>query len=143
MLQNRFKKILVPLDGSKNSIRGLNEAISLARESKGVITGVYVMQSFSPKVAQVLKSYRAKLSDDAQKIMSHARTSAARHGLDFIEQVTASTDIVKTITGYAKKNKFDVIVMGSRGSGAPEAPYLGSVANGVINITRVPVLVVK
>ncbi|KKK64089.1 hypothetical protein LCGC14_2987720, partial [marine sediment metagenome] len=31
MIQNRFKKILVPLDGSSNSIRGLNEAISLAR----------------------------------------------------------------------------------------------------------------
>ncbi len=33
MIQNRFKKILVSLDGSSNSIHGLNEAISLARLS--------------------------------------------------------------------------------------------------------------
>jgi transcription initiation factor TFIIIB Brf1 subunit/transcription initiation factor TFIIB len=33
MLQNRFQKILVLLVGSLNSIRGLNEAISLAKQS--------------------------------------------------------------------------------------------------------------
>jgi len=30
MLQNKFKKILVGIDGSANSIRGLNEVISIA-----------------------------------------------------------------------------------------------------------------
>jgi nucleotide-binding universal stress UspA family protein len=54
MLQNRFQKILVPLDGSPNSIRGLNEAISLARQSGSTITGIYVIPNFSPRVAQIL-----------------------------------------------------------------------------------------
>jgi nucleotide-binding universal stress UspA family protein len=40
MLKNRFKRILVALDGSSNSIRGMNEAISLARQSEGTITGI-------------------------------------------------------------------------------------------------------
>ena len=42
MLKNRFKRILVALDGSANSIRGMNEAISLARQSEGTITGIHV-----------------------------------------------------------------------------------------------------
>jgi nucleotide-binding universal stress UspA family protein len=143
MLQNRFKKILVPLDGSLNSIRGLNEAISLARETDGMITGINVMQRFPPKLAQVLKSYRADAVKNAEKIMAHARTSVARHGLTFNEQVVVSTDIVKTILGYGKKHKFDIIVMGSRGQSSPNAPYLGSVANGLLNSTQLPVLIVK
>ena len=34
-MRNKIKKILVPLDGSKNSIRGLDKAISLARACHG------------------------------------------------------------------------------------------------------------
>ncbi len=143
MLQNRFKKILVPLDGSLNSIRGLNEAISLARQSDATITGIHIMPNFSPKVAKILKSYRAGLLKNAQKIMSHAQTSTARHGISFNEKIAVSGDVVKTIASYAKSSKSDIIVIGSRGEGSPHAEYLGSVANGVLHESKVPVLVVK
>lgn len=143
MLQNRFKKILVPLDGSLNSIRGLNEAISLARQSDATITGIYIMPKFSPKIAQTLKSYRMELKKNAQKIMSHARTSTGRHGLVFNDKVATSGDVVKTIAGYAKSSKSNIIVMGSRGEGSPHAEYLGSVANGVLHESKIPVLIVK
>ncbi|HJU13323.1 MAG TPA: universal stress protein [Candidatus Nitrosotalea sp.] len=143
MLQNRFKKILVPLDGSLNSIRGLNEAISLARQSGSTITGIYVMPNFSPKVSRILKSYRGGLIKNEKKIMSHARTSAARHGITFNERKAVSTDVVKTIVGYAKSSKADIIVMGSRGEGGPLKEYLGSIANGVLHDSRIPVLIVK
>ncbi len=143
MLQNRFKKILVPLDGSSNSIRGLNEAISLARQSDATITGIYVIPNFSPKIAQILKSYRMELKKKSQKIMSHARTSTGRHGIVFNEKFAISGDVIKTIAGYAKSRKFNIIVMGSRGEGSPHAEYLGSVANGVLHESQVPVLIVK
>ncbi|HSA76460.1 MAG TPA: universal stress protein, partial [Nitrosarchaeum sp.] len=38
-----IKKILVPIDGSKNSMRGLDEAIYLARQCHATITGLYVI----------------------------------------------------------------------------------------------------
>jgi len=38
----KTKKILVPLDGSKNSIRGLDMAIHIARQSHGTITALTV-----------------------------------------------------------------------------------------------------
>jgi len=47
MLKNRFKKILVALDGSMHSRRGMNEAISLARQTEGSITGIYISPSFT------------------------------------------------------------------------------------------------
>ncbi len=143
MIKNRFKKILLPLDGSLNSIRGLNEAISLARQTEAKITGIHIIPRFLRFEAQKTKYYRAQLARDAKRYLDKARTSAARNGVDFIDKVATSRDKVQTIVGFAKKNKFDIIVIGSRGLGSPKADYLGSVAHGIVNSSRIPVLVVK
>jgi len=143
MLQNRFKKILVGIDGSPNSIRGLNQAISLARQSQGVITGIHVLPEFPPSYEINIKSYRVQLSKTAKKFMESAKTSAARHGIEFNEKIASSKNAVDTIVGFASKSKFDVIVIGSRGLGSPKASYVGSVAHGIVNNSKVPVLVVK
>ncbi len=52
MIQNmviKTKKILVPLDGSSNSFRGLDVAIHMARESHASITGLYVAGITKPR----------------------------------------------------------------------------------------------
>ena len=143
MLQNRFKKILVGIDGSANSIRGLNHAISLARQSKGIITGIHVLPEFPPSYEVNLKLYRAHLNKKGKKFMEFAKLSAARHGIEFNEKMASSKSAIDTIVGFASKNKFDVIVIGSRGLGSPRANYIGSVAHGIVNNSKVPVLIVK
>jgi len=45
----KIKKILVPLDGSPNSFRGLDAAIQMAQESHSTITGLYVAGILKPK----------------------------------------------------------------------------------------------
>ena len=45
----QIKKILVPLDGSSNSFRGLDVAIHMARESHATITGLYVAGIVKPR----------------------------------------------------------------------------------------------
>ncbi len=143
MLQNKFKKILVGLDGSPNSIRGLNHAISLARQSQGIITGMHVLPEFPPSYEVNVKSYRAHLSKLAKKFMESAKISAARHGIEFNEKIASSKNTVDTIVGFATRNKFDIIVIGSRGLGSSKASYVGSVAHGIVNNSKVQVLVVK
>ena len=48
------KKILVPLDGSKNSMRGLDEAIYLARQCHATITGLYVIPIYPRNLADAI-----------------------------------------------------------------------------------------
>lgn len=143
MIQNKFQKILVSIDGSANSIRGLNEAISLARSSHGIVTGIHVLPKFPRMNYKMTRSIREQLAKNAQSYMEKAKVKAAQNGIEFVDKITRSDDIVKTIAGYAKKNKFSIIVIGSRGMSAPNVAYLGSVANGVVNISKIPVLVVK
>ena len=143
MLPNKFKKILVGLDGSPNSIRGLNNAISLARQSQGVITGIHVLPEFPPSYETSIKSYRAQLGEHAKKFMASAKKSAAINGIEFNEKIASSRNTVDTIVGFANKNRFDIIVIGSRGLGSPKASYVGSVAHGIVNNSKIQVLIVK
>ena len=143
MLQNKFKKILVGLDGSLYSIRGLNHAISLARQSQGTITGIHVLPEFPPSYEVHVKSYRMHLGKQAEKFMKSAKVSAARHGIEFNEKIASSRNKIDTIVGFAKRNKFNIIVIGSRGLGSPRASYVGSVAHGIVNSSKIQVLVVK
>jgi nucleotide-binding universal stress UspA family protein len=73
--------------------------------------------------------YREYLLEKARKFMDNAKTSAARHGIDFEEKI-------------AKSGKFDIIVIGARGAGSPK-PFFGSVSNGILHCSRIPILVVK
>lgn len=144
MSQNNFQKILVPLDGSQNSMRGLEVAISLAKQSGGTITGLYIISSSGfPKASSMLQKYRKELMKTSETIMLQAQTSAVKNGVKFDGKILTSPGIVKTIIGFAKSKKFDMVVMGSRGKSSPDARYLGSVANGVLNDLDMPVLIVK
>jgi nucleotide-binding universal stress UspA family protein len=143
MLKNRFKKILVALDGSENSRRGMNEATSLARQSDATITGIYVLHGGLSELKNTFTHYREYLLEKAKKFMSNAKTNAARHGIDFEEKIVTSTDTIKTITNFAKSGKFDIIVIGARGAGSPKSEFFGSVSNGILRGSRVPIPVVK
>ena len=101
------------------------------------------MPEFPPSYEINIKSYRAQLSKIAKKFMESAKISAARHGIDFNEKIASSKSAVDTVVGFASKSKYDIIVIGSRGLGSPKANYVGSVAHGIVNNSKIPVLVVK
>lgn len=52
-------------------------------------------------------------------------------------------DVAGEIQSYVKKNKIDMIVMGSHGHGALANLVMGSVATKVLAVTQVPVLIVR
>lgn len=52
-------------------------------------------------------------------------------------------DIANEIQSYVKKNKIDMIVMGSHGHGAFSNLVMGSTASKVLASTSVPVLIVR
>jgi len=138
----QIKKILVPLDGSSNSFRGLDVAIHMARESHATITGLYVAGIMKPKINDPVTSLEKILLGYAQKIMKKAKLKAAKKGILFFDRVTYGDD-GKRIVEVADKQNFDLIVIGSRGMGAAKEFFLGSTSNYVLHKSKKPVLVVK
>jgi len=138
----KFNKILVPLDGSANSTRGLDKAIEIAKGSNAEITGFYVFQL--PIVAGI--RYTQKMKDEAQrkavKAIGPAMNRVKKAGATF-KYKTGGGNAGSEIVSFAQKGKFDMIVIGARGVGGAREVFLGSTSNHVMHKTKIPVLVVK
>jgi nucleotide-binding universal stress UspA family protein len=113
----KIKKILVPLDGSSNSFRGLDVAIHMARESHATITGLYVAAITKPRANDKITPLEKILLGHAQKIMKKSKLKAAQKGILFFDRVSYGDD-GKRIVEVAEKQNFDLIVIGSRGLGS-------------------------
>ncbi len=142
MIRKKIKKILVPLDGSKNSMRGLDEGIYLARQCQATITGLYVIPIFPRNFVDAIMPFQIHLTKIAKKFMSEAKDRCAQKGIVFKSKIIFGSPTVE-IEEVSRKGKFDIIIMGSRGQSGLKEVFLGSVANAVVHKSKVPVLVVK
>ena len=129
------------MDCSKNSMRGLDEAIYLARQCHAIITGLYVVPISNSTDSQIsnLEKY---LLDNASKFMSKAKTRAAQNGIIFDDAIIHGDEGPKIIS-YANNKSYDIIVIGSRGMGSIKEIFLGSTSNYVLHKSKIPVLIVK
>ena len=140
-MQN-IRKILVPMDGSKNSMRGLDEAIYLARQCHATITGLYVIPLAKPVTDSQISYLEKYLLNNASKFMLKAKTHAAQNGILFDDDIIYGDEGPKIIN-YANNKSYDIIVIGSRGMGSIKETFLGSTSNYVLHKSKVPVLIVK
>jgi len=143
VIKKKISKILVPLDGSKNSQRGLEIAISLARQCGATITGVFSIHAPPHSEFRGIGSVEKALNREVKKIMEESKTLAAKNGIVFKEKMMRGDigyNIVKLAQG---KEKFDMIIIGSRGRSSAKELFFGSVSNYVIHTAKIPVLVVK
>jgi nucleotide-binding universal stress UspA family protein len=142
MSRSGIKRILVPLDGSKNSIRGLDNAIYLARQCQATITGIYVLPRVPVRTYRSIQYPEKEMLKDAESNMEYAKRHCAQNGIVFEKKISFG-DPGYTITKYAKDKKFDIIVIGARGRGSIKEVFFGSVSNYVVHKSGVPVLIVK
>lgn len=141
-------KILVPVDGSANSKRALEKAVSIAKDSpsSSSVTALYVMER-PPTVyvesQKVLDDAMAKYKKEADAMLDEYEALAASLGMKKIEAVMAEGEPASAIVGYAEKGGFDLIVMGSRGRGKITEAVLGGVSSKVLKDAKCPVVIVK
>jgi len=139
-----LKKILVPLDGSNNSFRGLDHAISLAKLSGASIVGAHV--SYVPgNLAYPRQGFiNQTLLKDAKRYLNTAKKRCTENNITFTSKILAGTPshgIVKF--GQEVRNGINMIVMGTRGLSSAKESFLGSVSNHVVHKSKIPVLLVK
>jgi len=136
------KKILVPLDGSQNSFRGLDKAIYFARQCGAILTGLYVSQKpsrYGFDTVEDLDSFRRKQIDT---FLEKAKDTAGKNGVDLNMEIIHGS-AKKNILDFANRWNYDLIVIGSKGAGSTEESFIGSVANHILHTSKIPVLVVK
>lgn len=140
-----FTKILVPIDGSDPSDAAVEMALGIAKESRSEVLFVHAVE-LNKIVA---------LAAPAPMDPSYAIDAACRGGQAVLDQAMAKAsaagvcascelpedDCVASVLALARQRKTDLIVVGSHGrSGIPRA-FLGSIAEGILRRSDIPVLV--
>jgi len=139
-------RLLLAVDGSEFSMRAVDYLIKDARRYKeGVEIHLLNAQHALPGHAashiarDQVQDYH---QEEGLRELAEGRKRLDAAGVKYHFHVGVG-DEAEVIAGYAQEKGCDQIVMGTRGRGAVSNLLLGSVATKVINLSPVPVLLVK
>lgn len=149
-----FRRILVPVDGSATSNRGLRMAIDLARDRKAALVLLHVVDELlvtpmgdggvyvSP---QYVDEFAAALRAQGAKVLARAEAQARKAGVDFraVLVQTVGRPVAEIIVAHAKRCRADLIVLGTHGRRGVARVVMGSDAEGVVRTSPVPVMLVR
>jgi nucleotide-binding universal stress UspA family protein len=141
-MENKIKRILVPMDGSKVSFRALDTAITIARTCHATVLGIHSVPFLPEGFSSAVLPYNVYQKKEAGLFMEKAKYRAAKHGILFSYVITYGNPVEQIFT-VSKRKKADLIVIGARGKGRITEFFLGSVANAVLHKSKIPILLVK
>jgi nucleotide-binding universal stress UspA family protein len=141
-----FDNFVVALDGSACSARALDVALALARieGSKLTVCSVAAPLPVYPASAPdvMAEEALAEVRDQAQRIVDDAGARARAAGITVEGSVLIGDPSVE-ITDFAVKSGAAGIVMGTHGRSGLKRLFLGSVADGVLRASKLPVITVR
>lgn len=139
-------KILVAVDGSPISTKAVKFAISLVRQlsEQPKLTLFYADTPLPNAVAINLGPTALKLyhDDNVKYATKTARSSLNRAHIVFDEENKVAQP-AEAIVRFAKKGRYDMIIMGSRGHSGFTGLLLGSVTSKVIANCEIPVTIAR
>ncbi|GGX84795.1 universal stress protein UspA [Litchfieldella qijiaojingensis] len=145
-----FKKILVPVDGSKGALAALKKAVELQKltDAELYILCVFKHHSLLEASLSMVRPKQLDIPDDALKeyateIAVQAKHEAIELGASKVRAFVKGGRPSNTIVRFARKRDVDLIVIGSQGTnGEKTASILGSVSQRVASMAKCPTLVV-
>jgi len=144
-----YDKILVPVDGSATSTRGLDEAARLAQALHSKVKLIHIVNELIidggqtvtwgyDKLIEGLREGGKKILDDA---VAYAKTQGIKDPESQLFEVIGGR-AAHVIVDEARRWNADLIVMGTHGRRGISRLAMGSDAELVLRHTPVPVLVI-
>jgi nucleotide-binding universal stress UspA family protein len=147
-LDGKMRNILVAVDGSDHSLRALDETLKLFDTKSlhihllSVCEPIHVNEVLFKDTLAEMRQLEDEHMAAGRKIVETAAATLKKANVSndaHVEIGHAAPMIVET----ASKYHCEMIVMGTRGTGAIRSLAVGSVANKVVHLAEVPVLLVK
>jgi len=158
--KSMFKRILVAVDGSENSVRASQAALELAERLKAdlivlhaiIPPALYYHTEISPEGPVIeapthekeIDLYLEYVRRVGRGIVDPTMSEAKKRGVTVKADIPeATTSVVETIVNHAVKENADLIIVGTRGLGGFKRLLLGSVSNGAVSHAHCPALVIR
>jgi nucleotide-binding universal stress UspA family protein len=139
--------LLIAVDGSVYSDRAVDYVLRRAAAMRDAVQ-VHVLNVQAPIVGVNVKllvsqeSLKNYYRDEGTAVLSPVRARLGAAGLACEDHIGVG-DAGQVIVEYATAKSCDEIVMGTHGRGALAGAVMGSVAQKVIHLAKVPVVLVK
>jgi nucleotide-binding universal stress UspA family protein len=147
-----FRRILVPIDGSPTSNRGLEKAIGLASDQTAKVCLLHIVDELAVGAdgmmympPSYIDEFIRALRAGGKELLVRAEAKVRKHGIE-VEAVlleTVGRRVADLIIKQAKKWRADVIVLGTHGRRGLSRVVRGSDAELVVREALVPVLLVR
>ncbi len=151
----KYTKILVPYDGSSFSKNALSEALEMAKtfHSKIHILSVIEIASDIPPgvLSGVVNEKLNKLKREIKLPKKFSTSTKLQHQINECTKYGVKVQVeiligipTDSILKFARQNKIDLIIMGSRGlRGMKKLKALGSVSRSVSEEAKCPVMIIR
>ena len=144
-----YRRIMVPLDGSKLAECVLPHIEAIAKLSKASVELVLVIEPLElPTRGGIALSV-----DDLKQIMAHSKKDAESYLREIVERLKLASIKArsKILTGKAAdkliahlhKSNFDLVIMATHGRSGISRWIWGSVAEKILHSSSIPVLLVR
>ena len=140
-----YKRVLLPLDGSKLAERALPHAIAQAQGFGARLVLLRVAETIphAPGVSAAdLERVKRQIVTWAQEYLERVTEQVQEQGVQVESAIVEGRPNVE-ITRFAEASSIDLIVLSSRGRSGFSRWLLGSVADRVVRGATVPVLLVR
>lgn len=144
-MSKRYQKIMVAVDGSKQSEQAFLEALDLAKDNEAELFIVSIINKV--ELTHSAYAFSKIYAEEKQKIeveMLKKIHDAKEYGINDIHAIVETGDPRNLIgTVFPQQEAIDLIVMGATGKGAIQQALVGSTVSYVVTHAPCSVLVVK
>ncbi len=143
-----YQHILIPVDGSPTSDRALQEALTLARQQNAQLQLLHVIEDIRFVDIESSINYaelQETMKNSGAKILAQAQTAVQQAGMTAETKLLEASGkrIASVIVTEAEHWPADLIVIGTHGRSGFSRLLFGSVAEGVVRTTQVPMLLIR
>ena len=150
----RVRKIVIAFDGSANAQRAVRLVATWVAPPDGRVTLVTVAEGLAPSshgpvvggiratIAREVRRINAEGAKAAKKALDRAAAGMKRSGWRTHTQLRTGEPLRELMVAVSTEDA-DMLVVGARGTSGVRQLLLGSVAEGVLNRSPVPVLLAR
>ena len=130
-----FKRIMVPTDGSKCSLKAEDVAISIAEKFNSQMVAVHIIDE------KLINPFEL-LEEEGNNILDRAEEKAREQGLK-MEKVLIVGNPAHDMAKITEKTRADLLVIGTHGKTGLTKILMGSVAENALKTVKIPILLIK
>ena len=139
-------KVLLPVDGSEHSVKAVADFMKCGDwfRQQPELHLLNVQHALDGNVSLFINQadIRQYHQEEGLKCLQNVRDFLDHAGIAYQYHITVG-DSAEMIVRFASEKGYDLIVMGPRGKGGVAGLLLGSVTNRVMQLSKIPVLLIK